>query len=152
MDAREKAAAYVNVKPRTRQQAITYLKTKGFAEDEILKAVAELEKYHYIDDFQYCQMYFQYGYEKGRGTARIKRELKEKGVSSEVIEMAYDELEEIPDELASALDIGEAMVKGIDINSLDYDGKRKLKAKIGRRLAGRGFSSEIIYKVMDRLV
>ena len=31
-------------------------------------------------------MYFQYGFEKGRGVVRIKRELSEKGVDSHVIE------------------------------------------------------------------
>ena len=79
-DARERAAAYLNIKPRTKMQVIRYLKSKGYEEDEINDAVTELEEYRYIDDFSFSVMYFQYGFEKGRGIMRIKRELAEKGV------------------------------------------------------------------------
>ena len=38
-DARERAAAYLNIKPRTKMQVIRYLKSKGYEEDEINDAV-----------------------------------------------------------------------------------------------------------------
>lgn len=155
MDVRAKAVNYINTKPRTRQQVIKYLKDKGFGEAEILETVNELEEYHYIDDAEYCRLYFEYGFEKGRGIGRIKRELAEKGVASEVIEIAYDELQEIdgvPDQLEAAMEIGRQVVRGVDVEALDYDARRKLQAKIGRRIVSRGFSSEIAYKVMSMLV
>ncbi len=148
----EKAIAYVNIKPRTRQQVKRYLREKGFTENNITEALRELEEYRYIDDLQFSRMYFEYGFEKGRGIGRIKRELAEKGVSSVVIEMACDELEEIPDQFQAALEIGKSMIIGTDLESLDYDGRRKLQARIGRRLISRGFTSEIAYKVINRLV
>lgn len=147
----DKAVSYVNIKPRTKLQVMQYLRDKGFSEDNIMETIKEMEKYHYIDDLQYAGMYFEYGFAKGRGAARIKRELSEKGVASEVIELAYDELEDVPDQLQMAMKIGESMLRGIDVASLDYDGRRKLQAKIGRRLAGRGFSSDIVYKVINSL-
>lgn len=148
----EKGAAYVNAKPRTRQQVIRYLREKGFAEDDIAEAVEELEEYHYIDDFKYSMMYFEYGFEKGRGVGRIRRELAEKGVAADIIDMAYDELEEVPDQFRAAMEIGESMTAGIDVQALDHDGKRKLQGRIGRRLMSRGFTSETAYKVINRLM
>ena len=155
MDVRTKAVNYINAKPRTRQQVIKYLKEKGFGEPEIMEAVVELEEYHYIDDVEYCRLYFEYGFEKGRGIGRIKRELAEKGVASDVIEIAYDELQElneVPDQLEAALEIGRQVVRGIDIEELDYDARRKLQARVGRRIVSRGYSTDIAYKVMNMLV
>lgn len=152
MDVREKAVSYLNSRPRTRQEVMWHLKDKGFSEEEILETVKELEEYHYIDDLAYSRMYFEYGFEKGRGRNRIRRELAEKGVSSEIIEIAYDELEEVPDEFEMALSIAGSIVRGIDPSELEYSEKRKLERRIGRRLAGRGFSMDTIHKVAGRLL
>lgn len=152
MDARTKAVNYLNIKPRTKHQVEEYLKRKGTSNEEIVEIIAELEEYHYIDDTEYARMYFEYGFEKGRGIMRIKRELAEKGVASDVIEIAFEELDEIPDQFEAAFKIGETIVGGIDTDKLDYNEKRKLQAKIGRRLVSRGFSSEIAYKVINKLV
>ena len=147
MDVREKAVSYLNSRPRTRQELIRHLKDKGFSENEILETVDELEQYHYIDDLAYSRMYFEYGFQKGRGRMRIRRELAEKGVAADVIEIAYEELEEIPDEFETAYSIAESIVRGIDPKELEFAEKRKLEGKIGRRLAGRGFSMDTIHKV-----
>lgn len=152
MDVREKAVSYLNSRPRTRQEVIRHLKDKGFTENEILETVDELQQYHYIDDLAYSRMYFEYGFEKGRGRARIRRELVEKGVPSDLIEIAYDELEDIPDEFETALAIAETAVRGIDPEELEYPEKRRLEGKIGRKLAGRGFSMDTIRKVISRLL
>lgn len=142
----------MNIKPRTKKQVIGYLKEKGYGEEEILSAVGELEEYGYIDDVNFSRMYFEYGFEKGRGILRIKRELSEKGVSGEDIQLAYQELEYVPEPFETALEIGKSIVRGIDTEALDYREKKKLQARIGRRLAARGFTAEIAYKVMNRLV
>lgn len=152
MDVRERAVSYLNIKPRTKVQVIKYLRSKGFEDEEIKEAVDELEEYHYIDDLNYSIMYFEYGFEKGRGLIRIKRELEEKGVPSDIIEAAYDELESVPDQYETAADIAKGMLNGLDTETMEYDEKRKLKAKIGRRLASRGFSMDVVYKVINDLI
>ncbi len=150
--AAERAAAYVNIKPRTAYQMKTYLKGKGYEDDIIDEVIEQLKEYHYIDDYQYAEMYFRYGFEKGRGVSRIKRELSEKGVASDVIEMAYEDMEDIPDQTEMAMEIALSMVGGIELEEMDYDDKQKLRAKIGRRLMSRGFSSDVAYKVIGRIV
>lgn len=147
-----KAVSYINSKPRTRQQVIQYLSRKGFDSDVIQEAVKELTKYRYIDDLNFSVLYFQYGFEKNRGINRIKRELSEKGVAADVIACAYEELDEIPDQAEMAMSIGASMIAEVDLEALTYEEKRKLQAKIGRRLASRGFSSDVTYQVIKRLV
>lgn len=149
--AAERAVAYINIKPRTAFQVRKYLREKGFDSDVIDAVVKQLEEYHYIDDMEYAMMYFRYGFEKGRGIVRIKRELDEKGVAADVIEMAYDELEDVPDQTDAAMQIAKNMISGMALDDMDYDEKRKLQAKIGRRLMSRGFSSDIVYKVINRM-
>ena len=152
MDVRQRAVNYLNIKPRTCMQVKKYLAGKGCSDEEILEAVKELEEYHYIDDRRYCRLYFEYGFEKGRGIARIKRELGEKGISRDIIESEYEELEEVPDQFEMALVIGEDMIRGVDMEALEYEERGKLKAKIGRRLMTRGFSPEVAYKVIGALI
>ncbi|MBQ3610976.1 MAG: RecX family transcriptional regulator [Firmicutes bacterium] len=130
----------------------SYLKGKGYEEDIIDDVIEQMKEYHYIDDYQFAEMYFAYGFEKGRGVSRIRRELAEKGVSSDTIDMVYEDLEEIPDEMEMAMAIAEPIINGIDMDELDYDARQKLKAKIGRRLMSRGFNSDVAYKVIGRLV
>lgn len=130
MDIRERAVNYLNIKPRTRQQVIIYLQKKGFEENDILEVVKELEEYHYIDDLNYSRMYFEYGFDKGRGILRIKRELAEKGVGSDIIEIAYDELESVPDQYEAASEIANSMLVGVgDIENMEYDQKQKTSGK-----------------------
>ena len=149
-DVRTAAVRYLGMRPRTKQQVIKYLRQKGFPEEGIAETVAELEEYKYIDDFSYSVMYFRYGFEKGRGVMRIRRELSEKG-GSDVIDMAYEELEEVPDQYETARKIAMEMIRDMDMEEMEYDEKRRIKARIGRRLAGRGFPSDVIYKVLDSL-
>ena len=150
-DVRESAVRYLNVKPRTRRQVVQYLKRKGFDDGEIKETVDELEARRYINDLDYSIMYFEYGFEKGRGISRIKRELAEKGVPSDTISAAFDELDDIPDQYSEAQKIADRILIGIDTEALDYDGMRRLQAKIGRRLAARGFSQDIVYKIINGL-
>lgn len=150
--AAERAAAYINIKPRTAFQVRKYLREKGFDSDVIDDVVKQLAEYHYIDDMEYAMMYFRYGFEKGRGLVRIKRELAEKGVAADVIEMAYDELEDVPDQTDAAMQIAKNMISGIELDDMDYEEKRKLQAKIGRRLMSRGFSSDVVYKVINKVL
>ena len=98
MDARKYAVSYLNAGPRTEKQVRDYLRKKGCGREETEEAVKELKDYGYIDDENYCRMYFEYAFDRKRGIERIKRELREKGVSSEIIEMALESAEDVPDQ------------------------------------------------------
>ncbi|MCR5035474.1 MAG: recombination regulator RecX [Clostridia bacterium] len=147
MDALEKATAYLNRSPHTEKEVIDYLLRKGYEQDEAESAAADLKEYGYIDDLSYAKLYFEYSFEKGRGRDRIVRELTGKGVSREVIDQAYDELEEAPDEYAMALHLAAQIVQesGGPSDEMSYTDRQKLQAKIVRRLSSRGFSGGVCY-------
>lgn len=154
MNALERGAGYLALKPRTRKEVTDYLKGKGYPDEEVEQAVRELCEYHYIDDGQYTRLYIRYASDKGRGMSRIRRELLSKGVDSDTIEDVLYELEQeegLPDQMSMALEIGEAVLGDADVRSLDYAEKSKLKGRIARRLQSRGFSNDVIFSVLNRL-
>lgn len=147
MDALEKATAYLSRKPHTEKEVQEYLQRKGYEPDESAQAVSELKEYGYLDDLAYAKLYFEYGFEKGRGKDRISRELAAKGVTRDVIEQAYGELDEKPDEQEMAFRLAAQVVResGGLSDEMTYEDKQKLQAKIVRRLAARGFSGSVCY-------
>lgn len=150
----EKATAYLSRKPHTQQEVTDYLLRKEYSPEETADAVARLKEYGYIDDLAYAKLYFEYGFEKARGKDRIARELAGKGVSRDVIEQAYDELEEVPDEEETAFSLAQQIVReaGADPAAMTYEEKQKLQAKIVRRLASRGFSGGVCYRAARETV
>ena len=151
MDIRDRAVGYINIKPRTEAQLRRYLTSKKYEESEIDQVISELKEYHYIDDLQYAKMYLEYGYEKGRGDIRIRQELREKGVDNLLIQQAFDEAEDLPDEREIARNIAISALSGTDPDGLEHAEREKLKARIARRLASRGFNSEIVYGVLREI-
>ena len=89
-----------------------------------------------------------------RHTRRIARELAEKGVPRDIIDQAYDELEEKPDEEAVAMQLAAQILReaGTDPADMTYEEKQKLQARIVRRLASRGFSGSVCYRAARETV
>ncbi len=154
MDALERGTIYLNARPRTCKQVYDYLIDKGYEIEEVKSAIKSLKEYKYINDEEFARMYFEYGFNKGRGIKRIKNELIAKGVNSNTIEDVIYQLEDsnsMPDEFQIALDVGKAAVGDIDLTSLEYKERKKIEGRIGRRLSSRGFSADMIYRVIRTL-
>lgn len=155
MDDKEKAVEaavkYISYKPRTKFQTENHLKNKGFSNETIEKAVSAMEEYNYLDDYEYSKMYYSYGFDKGRGVLRIKRELAEKGISSDIIEDALYNMEDAPNQNEQAEAVAMKILGGKKKNDLSFEERKKLQAKIGRNLYNRGFSSDVIYDVINRV-
>lgn len=154
MTASEKGAAYLAMKPRTEKEVREYLNKKGFEEEEICEAVAELKEYRYLDDAEFSRLYIRYGIAKGRGYDRIRRELSSKGVDAYTIEDVFYEMEsegELEDQFDLAKQIAEQVLGDVDLGAVSYDERRKMEGRIGRRLSSRGFPHETIYRVIGEL-
>ncbi len=154
------AVKYLSVKPRSKAQVRKYLQNKEVESVEIEEAITQLEEYNYLDDKKFASMYFELGFEKGHGTGRIRRELAEKGIERKTIDEAYNDLETIPNQLELAMEVGGKMIDSIIgsgdnakkiLQEMSYNDREKLKAKIARRLATRGYSSEITFKVAKKV-
>ncbi len=141
------AADYLSHRMRTTHEVIKRLREKEYREEEIQEAIASLTSFKYLDDYEYARRFFEYNGSKHRGAKRAVRELAEKGVSSETIQLALEdyEYESDVDELAEARLIAEAEAsKGQEIDE-------RMIARVARRLESRGFKHDDIYKIMAEM-
>ena len=146
----EQAALYLGRQMRTRKQTEDYLRKKGFAADEIDEACDLLEEYRYLDDLEFARMYFESGYRKSKGRRRIRQELSAKGVSRGRIDEA-ETLVPQPDEEETALEIARQVLEGSGFSGAeDRKDKDRIRARAARRLASRGFQTDVIYRAIRR--
>lgn len=144
--ANDELAKYISSRMRTEFEAKNHLADKGYSQDEISVAISEFKENKYIDDYEYALSYCEYAISKKRAKARIKREMKEKGIPNDVASNAFDDYiaENFYDELRTA--------RKIAIFELEQCGnvadKRTLD-RIGRKLERLGYSYEDIINVLD---
>lgn len=118
MNINEAALRHLANRSRTEGEMIKHLKSKGFDDEEIKETVEELKTFRYIDDSRYCEEYFRYAFGKGKGKRKVFAELREKGVNSQAIEIAFEdyEAEEGTDERARAMEEAEKVLRLADID------------------------------------
>jgi regulatory protein len=151
--ARARSLAYrrLAARPRSRAELEGYLAGKEFPDNVIDPVIAEFSRKGYIDDRKFAYDYGRYLVEsKGLSRFALRVELRKKGVSDEDIYTAIDALfaEEGYEEYDIAL--GAARKKAASIERLaDRD---KAKRRLADYLRRRGFSFDIIRKVMRDLL
>ena len=130
---------------RSENELRSNLKDKGFPPEIIGQTIAFFIKCEMIDDAVFAKAWIGSRLNKPMGLRRIKQELKEKGIADEII---ADELSKAK----SNYDESEAVKEVVKRRSRIYTGLDPLKAK--RRMEGylirRGFSTETIYKTLNK--
>jgi regulatory protein len=121
----------------SRRELISKIRRKPFSEDVDLASLCDdLEESNYLSNKRFAEMFVHSRVARGQGVIKISYELRQRGVSDELIESAI--LAEGVDWLALAREQREkrfGLKKPKDI---------KERARQSRFLAGRGFSAEII--------
>ncbi len=100
--AQDTALNYIGYQMRTEQQVREKLAEKEFSEKNIEKVIAFLQKYNYINDRTYATTYIkQRQKSKPRSAFLLGRELKQKGVTEEVLQETLEavEIDEVDDAL-----------------------------------------------------
>lgn len=152
--AYEAAALYLSRRMRTEKEVRDHLKAKEYSEEEADEAVNELKTHRYIDDYEYARSFIEYGLARKHASKRILRELAEKGVEADTANFAYEDYvyENGLDEYGEAKEHGFKLYRNAtEGKTFDDDTLEKVLARIARNLAGRGYSSGDIYKVLDDL-
>ena len=116
------------------------LKEGGYSEEIIDIAIDYINDYGYLDDARMAASHIRF-YQDSRSKLRLKQDLIGKGISSEVIDRVLEE-EYTCDE--SELIEKLIMKKHYDNENATYEER----AKMYRFLAGRGFSSDSINRVL----
>lgn len=149
----EAALRHLSARSRTVGEMRRYLDGKGFDREEAEALVARFLDFGYLDDSRYCREYLRYAMSKGKGKRRIFAELREKGVDSAVIETAYADYcqeEGEPDERQRAREEADKVLRSAGFGD-GTPAPEKILARAARRLASKGYSSDVIYSVIGEL-
>lgn len=120
---------------------------KGFNDDDINNTIDLLKDYKYVDDRIYAEYYIKDKLQiNGYGKNKIKSDLFRKGVSSEIINECLDEFVDEDNQFELAIELGRKKVRTIKTDDFNI-----LYRRVGSFLQGRGFSFDIIKKVMSVL-
>jgi regulatory protein len=127
--AKNRAYYFISYKSRTKKEIIDKLE-KDYTQDVVQEVIKILERYKYIDDFEYAKLYIKEKTNlKGYGKTRLKYELKAKGVLDETIDKVLDEYE--LDEVTIAIKLINKKTKGN--KNLEFKGKKRLFDFLYRR-------------------
>lgn len=164
-DVLEAAMSYLAQRDRTSYEVCEYLKKKEYSKQEIEETILYLREMNYIEDTFYAQRYMEYAASRGKGPVKIKGELLKKGISSEIInelilgEAAFDKNNERQRALEQAEKIMRNLSDSFKIYEEDdyqtkaykYKEQQKIKGKVGRRLAGLGYSQDIVFSIINEI-
>ena len=131
--ALSKAVSYISKCQKTKSEIIKYLVKKGFGEDICNYVVEKLQEYNFVNDELYAKNYIKFK-NKNSGKRKIEIELKQKGVSVEVVKKSTDEYINDRDYIKS---VAEKYLKNKERDI-------KTKQKVFRFLASRGYQIEDI--------
>jgi len=143
--ARALAYRYLSHRDRSARETADHLKKKGFEEAVVQQTLRDLKKANYLDDRRFAEHWARTRAENRHyGKFRLRQELIGKGLPQDLIEETLDTLFETVKEI----DLARAVVEKKLPAMRDLDPGKKKSRLIGL-LQRKGFSSDVIYKVLD---
>jgi regulatory protein len=138
----DKAYHFLSFRPRSEKEMRDKLLEK-FEPETVEVAITKLKEYKFIDDEDFANMWVR-SRGDGRGARALAFELKRKGIDPLTIESALAGIDK-DKEFKSALELVESKskYKGLDRN--------EAYKKVGGFLSRRGFSYDIIKKVIEEI-
>ena len=125
------------------------LKKKGFSYKTIIKVIDELGEMNLLNDELFAKNYTDELMYRGQGKYKIINSLQKRGISKELIDEKLQEID-VPDaEEKRAEEVLNKKIKSLAYKNIE---PRKLKEKLIRYLISRGFSSDIVFKIIDKLL
>ncbi|MBY5921469.1 regulatory protein RecX [Ferrimonas balearica] len=143
---RDPVAAAVGLLSRrdhSREELKRKLRSRGFVVSDIDKAIERVDEWGYLNDARFAEGFVRYRSGRGLGPIRLANELRERGVSSDLIRQTFAEAEQ--DWFALCLEVCERKFG----NPVPTD--FKARAKVQRYLAYRGFDMEQIRYALESL-
>ena len=145
-DAKRIVFRFLKFRPRSEKEVADKLKEKGFDAEISAAALEFFRKGKFLDDQMFTRGWIASRLKKPFGMTRIRRELKQKGISDEIISqetpLALEEYDEISAAAALARHRMEKY-KGID--------KLKAKRRVYEYLIRRGFDFGTVTRVVNQI-
>ena len=141
--AKEKALRLLDFRPRSKKEIERSLAKAGFAEEVVAETLKRLEDLGLIDDRRFARMWVNH--RKALGKTRIKWELRQKGVSNDVVEEALSRID--PEtEYQSAVEAARSRWEK-DRSPDERTRRRRLASYLQRK----GFGWDVINGVLNEL-
>jgi regulatory protein len=140
---------FLSFRPRSEKELRNYL-TKKKCDDLTAKRIIEsLTRDKFLNDEEFTKWWVeQRTILKPKASRVIKFELKQKGISKELIENFFEENEDANTDSAKALKLAEKKMERYG----KIEDKRKVYEKLGRFLASKGFDWDTIKEVIDQVL
>lgn len=146
-DAYAVGLKYLNTRVRSKKEIWEYLKRKEYAPVYIENAITILEKQGYINDLNFAKAFLNNRLiTTSNGPYKIKSDLKERGVSSSIIEEVLTEYTES----IQREKISKQITRMTKSNRTR--GNKLLKSKIYNELAKEGFQPQLIHELVEGIV
>lgn len=140
--AYERAIRYLSYRARSQQEVQRYLQGKGFGEAAIEAAIDRLSADNYLDDAAFAQLWVaDRKRTKPRSGRALGYELRQKGISQEIIETVLEDI----NEERLAWEAVEPKLR--QWQSLD---RQALQKKVMGFLSRRGFNYDVMRQVYER--
>lgn len=137
---------YLSYRPRTIWEATTYLQGKGYSHHLVGRVVDEMKSHGYIDDRKFAGTWVAERQSTKRlGIARLKQELKQKGISSAIIEEVI-QMDHIDEERQLVTEVAERRY-----SRLRHEEWTTIERRLNGYLLRRGFPSHLIRQVLQQL-
>lgn len=149
----EAAARKLAARAMTEYELRQFLRKKQFLPEEMEPVIQMLLEYRYLDDRRYAMEFFDYAFRKRWSRVRTMGELRKRGVGPEISEPAFlDYLDDHPafSEREMARQEAENVLRMADLEAGDPV-PEKIKGRVARRLAARGYSTGLIYDILSEM-
>ncbi len=150
-EVKNSAFRYLSNRSHSTLELKTKLRQKGFNPEIIQKVLIDLKDKKYLNDFTFAENFVRNRVERRKeGIVKITSELYKKGITREIIEEVTKSISENPKNFENAYELGKSKYEKI-MKRGDSD-KNKTKSKLFSFLRGRGFTSDVIFEIINKLV
>jgi regulatory protein len=133
---------YLSYRPRSRAEIVTYLQKREVSAEGIELIVERLERAGLLDDEAFAQYWVENREQfRPRGPRALRYELRQKGISAQVIEQVLDGMD-VVDSAHRAAEKKVRLLRNVDEETF----RRKLMGYLARR----GFDYAVAREVTDR--
>jgi regulatory protein len=143
--AYQRALKFLGYRMRSSKEVQQNLQEQGVSEEDIASVMERLQRSGLVDDVRFAQAWIENRSEyRPRSRRALTFELRQKGVSDEVIEEIFDQTGGADEDLAYQA----ACKQARKLKDLEWPDFRR---KLGGFLARRGFTYDVIAPVVDRV-
>ncbi|MFH1406931.1 MAG: regulatory protein RecX [Candidatus Omnitrophota bacterium] len=145
--AKSYALRLLAIRPRSIKELKDKLALKGYKPQDIEHIIEELTCKNFLNDLEYARVFLRSRISNNpKGVMLLKMELRQRGISDEIINAALSEVKESFSEKDAALKLAQARRRFLGKTEKDAAKKR-----IYDYLNRRGFTANTIYEVIKEL-